>query len=358
MMGGALWLVAIYRLSRSARIDARARRAVAGCIAVTVAGLGLWVIHGVITSGYPFYPSTVLPAPVSWRVPAEQAAAESAWIGHFARSWPSTAVAHAGDVVGMRWSHFAWLRPWLGALGHGEDRGVVSVAILLILVLSPWPIVRALRTAFRRRSGAERTERASTADAIGLTRPPAIGLLISAAAGTLFWFVVAPRPTFGVAGPWVLAGLLLGSVLSGLRPIVATRTAATTAALLCFVVATNDVRIDEPGLVRSPAAWRWTLLRDADPADWFREPDTGEFVEFTTREGVVLSVPAQGNLCGREQPPCTPHPSENLAWRAPGHPARGFIISGEWQPMRWPKVDSHFLAGWRAARSSSPPPLR
>lgn len=368
--GTALWFVAVYLLLRTRRVEPLARRAVAACVAVAIAGLLTWTVHGVITSGYPFYPSTLLPVPVSWRVAAEQASAEAAWIGHFARTWPSTAVAHDGDVVALQWARFAWFRPWVGALAHGEDRGVASVPLVITAGLLPWLLIRAWyrsRQLWRRGTDGIAARGQPSIRTAGYVSPavgagaanavrPTLGLLMGAAAGAAFWFVTAPRPSFGIASAWVLAGLLLGGLLSGVREPAAARLATVTPILLCILVTANDVAIDEPSMRWSPAAWRWTLLRDADTTHWFREPEAGPFVEFTTREGVTLSVPATGNLCARRSPPCTPHPSENLAWRTPGRARDGFVIRGDWQPLRWPKEGSHFLSRWRAARRASRPP--
>src|SRR5262249_50737464 len=75
-----------------------------------------WLGRGVALSGYPAYPSTFGAFSVEWRVPIEQAAAEQAWIGHFARTYYSDSASNGlpyGDRVVLQWK---WLQPWVNSL--------------------------------------------------------------------------------------------------------------------------------------------------------------------------------------------------------------------------------------------------
>ena len=107
----------------------------------SLAGLGLigsvvlvpWMARGVVLSGYPLYPSTVLAAPVSWCVPAASAESEARWIYSWAR-WPS----HHPDEVLSSWD---WLDPWL------ETQRDIPTAYLPALMAVAAALLVALRFA-------------------------------------------------------------------------------------------------------------------------------------------------------------------------------------------------------------------
>src|SRR3970282_253738 len=72
------WLIAmILTAPGAAQGEASLRRAAAVALAMSGVLMGTWLARGVVLSGYPLYPATALGFPVDWRVPAEQAAAES-----------------------------------------------------------------------------------------------------------------------------------------------------------------------------------------------------------------------------------------------------------------------------------------
>ena len=76
-------LVAAVAWLRSTPRDAGVLRAAIVAGAIALVGPGVWMLRGVVLSGYPLYPSTLLAAPVDWAVPYETVVAE----GKLIRYW-------------------------------------------------------------------------------------------------------------------------------------------------------------------------------------------------------------------------------------------------------------------------------
>lgn len=289
--------------------------------------IGGWALLGAISSGYLLYPASVLPLPVPWRVPAEQALAEGAWVRHFARTWYDTDLANSGQVAAYAWGRFHWLGPWAAALARGKDAGLVSLGLWGALGLGA-------AAALRRR------------------RWPIGGgpMMALALAGLGFWFCTAPRPSFAVAPAWLACAGSLVWLTSGMASRhAATVTGATVCGLTALVMAAA-VQGYFPGQVRSADAWRWTLLVDADGEHWFREME-GSTETYRTESGLLVYRPTVRGLCLRAPLPCSPHPAPNLRARRPGELGRGFEVVGPWQPERWPNSGG-FLPAWRAQRGA------
>jgi hypothetical protein len=273
---------------------------------------------------------------VDWRVPAEQAHAEAAWVARFARTWYAPDLANAPSGSGE-----SWLRPWLVANAAGPDAGLVFLPLLCAIAsgaaLLATQQARAVRPLWWREARA--------------VRPlwwPGLAALLSLG----FWFLTAPRPSLGLAPAWVLGGIATAGFFGRPGPAPAVRGVIGVVVLLPLLVAANAVRIR--GSVTAVRDWRATLLTYPDPADWFREPADPDLEEFRTRSGLILHVPARRNLCRRAPLPCTPHPAPNLVLRAPGQLRRGFAIEGAWQPTRWPNPSSRFLDPGTRPRGAGP----
>ena len=292
--------------------------------------IGSWMLRGVVLSGYPLYPSTVLGAPVTWRVPAEQAMAERAWASEFARHWdPSTRGDNWLAATGPE-SGADWVRPWLGSIASGHDLGLVSLPLLLCAVCG-------FGLMFKRRS--------MYATGTGW-------LSVCTVLALLAWLAVAPRPSFGFGVVWVLAALWAGALASWLKPRTAARWVAVLTLLLGACVVANAVRLwygDEFWTMR---AWEWTLVQDADANDWFREPAVPALSEYRTTSGLLVYVTEERSLCWRAPLPCTPSPARNLALRRAGDLSGGFLTDGTWQAERWPNRSSPFLEIWRERQGS------
>ncbi len=319
------WLAALSVLLRRGR---RRNLVIAGACSLLIGGP--WLIRGVISSGYLLYPSPLLSLPVSWRVPLEQARAESAWVTYFSHWGPHDS---ASTVFRRLTTHsWNWLRPWKVRLLHNvRFRGDITDPFLLSVLLFADAAIsgrdrRGLRRAFR-------------------MWPAVLALAI----GGVAWFFIAPRARFA---PFIFWGMVAVAAASWsyARP----KTLAPpllTIALLCAGVGTFQM-----------ADGIYTALRHGTPAltavaqsvfvapAQRRRPAPAEVSRYTTASGLRLYVPVKDNRCMAAPLPCTPHPQPSLRLRGAGL-QDGFVAGPEWEPLDFPNVNTGFLEGWRRAQA-------
>src|SRR5262249_28097338 len=70
-------------LRRPSGRDVPLPRAVATVGAIALLGSGVWMLRGIVLSGYPLYPSTLFAAPVDWVVPRDTVVAEAKLIRYW-----------------------------------------------------------------------------------------------------------------------------------------------------------------------------------------------------------------------------------------------------------------------------------
>jgi len=145
-------------------------------IAALIAGSVL--LRGVILSGYPLYPSTVLPIDVDWRVPAGQANAERAFITSWGQLRPTYVPA---DVNGWEWIP-VWVRSTIRT-----DRFNMVLPLMLASLCLPMLLVRS-----------RGNPRPSVSNWAWATLATACILSL------LFWFVQAPAVRFALMYFWIL----------------------------------------------------------------------------------------------------------------------------------------------------------
>jgi len=288
-------------------------------------GLGVpWLIRGIVLSGCPLYPSSVGCVEVQWRVPAELAEAEMAWVTTFARN----SLAPSGQ----------WFHPWLWAMLHGKN---LFLFLLWVIV----PIALALAT--------------SAMYFLALCkgscywRNTARGWILSVpvCAGILFWFFNLPSPRFGFYLFWMWAALAiaqsatvfaLGSRIR-FKPVLLAS---------CALLASFPIILQRPsgwiddnygpikGLVHS------VIVLPSQRGGVYPIP-TVKLNEFITDSGQKLYVPVDDNRCWDAPLPCTPHPAPNLLITTRfGRPE--FVTRGKWQQINWPNPKSDFLQRFRA----------
>lgn len=182
------------------RVGAVARWGALGLLAALPSLAG-----NVVTSGYPFYPSTLGGLPVSAALPAPLVAEVAQVIRAYAAHDGFPGDATAGERA---------LRLLL------LNRGVVLPALLGACGLLALTLRAARRPEDRGRLGAL----------------AALGLV-----GWGTWFVSAPDPRFAGALLWWLGGLLLGAGLGGLRGEPRSRSAAPLLAVLAAVLLVGDL---------------------------------------------------------------------------------------------------------------------
>ncbi len=153
-------------------------------VAIPVAIAVPWVAHGLILSGYPFYPSSLFGIPVEWRVPAYSVKLVAAGV----RSWARMPHATLGESAGVH---------WIGVWFHGvrTDRAEFLFPVLITItggLLILWK---------RKSSGWNYSE---------------VWLLMPLIMALVFWFVQAPALRFVQAPLWGMACVLGGSATSQL----------------------------------------------------------------------------------------------------------------------------------------------
>ncbi len=194
----ALVFGAVVGLSVCARLWQDARRLGRRVPAPIRAGLlvaaltaALVPLRGVVLSGYPAYPLTVLGVPVDWRVSPAQADAERAIITSWARVRPTYDPA---EVAG-----WAWVPNWARDVVLGSQFALV---LPLTLTLMCWAASLTNRRRHRGPPAADLTE----------SRLPvwAYGTVLTACGSAIaVWWLEAPSSRFSVGLFWGLAAVSL-----------------------------------------------------------------------------------------------------------------------------------------------------
>lgn len=300
----------------------RSRRPVALGFVLLLLLLGPWVVRGLLLSGYPLYPSTLLSLPVDWRVPQEQAAAEMRWVRVFARF--SSEVPDDARQVATDWR---WLKPWTANL----------VRESWMTMLLPFGVIAATATAFLTvRRFRDRQRHPSLA--------PELPLLGASALALVGWFLSAPAPRFGLSAAWILAAVAVAfAVREGTGP---TASPLLRRALLIGLLLLGMIPLDD------------RLVTGPEPRAAVEEPPGArplssprpDLQVYETASHLRLFVPRLSDNCWDSPLPCTPHPAPNLRLREPVSLEGGFRVDGRWQPEHWPNRRSHFLEMWRASQ--------
>lgn len=312
------------------------RRTTLCCVGAGLAFGSAWTARGVVLSGYALFPSTVLAAPVDWRVPTEHAQAEYAYVAHGARATTHNIAYIAGDSTGFR----TWFPFWADNLK--DDPYYVLVPVVVALFLLP-----VLFIAWQRSSAGERH---ATRLAWWILVPNLISLVV--------WFTVAPEPRYSTSAFWTLAALVGSQAFAMTAQRVNEKQIRGVFAALCVLGIS-------PLVVNPLVEWRsagadgnlikaivHANVRIPPPGEWYQpagmEP---KITPYVTRSGLILNRAVQ--RCWDEQLPCTPNPAPNLRLRVPGELEKGFTVDGSWQMVDWPnKWTPDFLPAWRQSRAT------
>jgi hypothetical protein len=264
-LSGALWLAV-----RSGWL-ATDRRVLAF---VTVAGI-FWCVHGVLTSGYPLYPSPTLGLPVDWKIPRESAVAMTQDVKSWAR--------RPGDD--FRSSLHGW--DWVGAWAERSLRQPESRLLLGFLAGALVCTTLASCSIFRRRTPP-------------LGRPTTFIPIVPGVAGLAFCWITAPDPRFLGAPPLAAAAWLFSLTLWRLRGMFPGSGLAIAAS-----VATCLVMAAETGLPPRGKADAW---------GWGR-PVKVETITQATASGLSIRMPAAGPQLWDAKLPSTPYLDPRLELR-------------------------------------------
>ncbi|MEP7344202.1 MAG: hypothetical protein ABI877_02990 [Gemmatimonadaceae bacterium] len=335
VFAGALFIAALWVFWPEL---SRARLAMTGAILIPVIMGLVWMLRGVILSGYPAYPATVLGVAVPWRVPTEQASAEAEWIrmsGHD--------LNHNRIVAG-----YDWLVPWAKEISS-DVRLLCLVTVPLIVSVVTGLIAW---SRWRRRPAIAPEERSEWM------------LLLPVVIGAIFWFFVSPSPRFGIGPMWVGAALTSALWFRTLDDSDAVRRkhirrVGLFLTSLSLVVVVALATLSESGTTRrrtgSVRALGGLIFLPGSDHGFVPLPKAS-LVSYTTTSGLQLAVPKDNNLCWRGRLLCTPHPAPNLRLRNSTNIAQGFVVDGGvWLPIRWPNPWTPFLP-WLACRRASGAP--
>jgi hypothetical protein len=242
----------------------------------------LWVIHGVILSGYPAYPFRFGSLPADWKVPASVMKRESEWIYAWARSPRSD----PRDVIG----NYDWFGRWLADTVRNRD--VIAAACTLILA-----------------GGLRIVSRSTKRNATDSTPKTSHIFLLPSLLALVVWFFTAPAIRLTLGPLWVIAVGMLA--LSAARAAVFVSLADRRASILARATLTSLLAV----------AFAIGLIESSSPAP------SPQLEQITTLSGLTLNVPVTSDQCGDAPLPCSSKPpDERLELRQSGTFAKGFRI--------------------------------
>lgn len=251
----------------------------AGAFAALI--VGVWLLRGVLLSGYPLYPTTAFAADVDWRVSCAAAQTDAEGVYVFSRY----ALGDDGAFITAGWG---WLPTW--ALWVLQDRFNVVLPLAIFLVCFVGWLV--------------------------LVHRPARDLLFLLVPVTalVFWFIAAPNPRFAVSSFWLLAN---GAVVLVLRSLVEENRRAVAVIALGLA------------LILSAPQWRTFTVYGGG----FHAPPPVDVAPLATDSGLVVNVPVTrlgdnpyaDDRCFAAPLPCTPYFNAALRLRVPGDIGGGFV---------------------------------
>jgi len=231
-----------------------------------------WMIRGVVLSGYPFFPSTFLGAPVEWKVPPESANSLTKLILTWAR-W-------RGPESGP------WLRPWMEWALFGQ---VFWICIPMGIGMAGGAMTAWL-----------------------VRRPPTrLLLVLPCVVGIVVWFLTAPDPRFVFVLFWILAATLAGAIRTS-TPF--------KERVLRHSVAGITLALAVAALVQRPP------LIGPGPDHGFHPMPDPDVVEAFTDSGLKVYLPAVDDQTWDAPLPSAPFLTPGLKLRVPGDMTRGFVI--------------------------------
>jgi hypothetical protein len=280
------WTVAVLKFWLLSHPAPAIRKRLVWAVILSAAIVLPWIGRGLVLSGYPFFPSTALPFPMDWRVPAFETQMQA----DFARSF-----ARVPDLT-YEYAHgWNWLRPWFRELAREREGFLIPLFFALA-----GGVTGILRMARKNRG----------------SLPQWLWLLAPSLCGLIFWFLEAPAMRFGEPLTWA-AGATLGTfaAMHFLNRPGRTRIALTSLVLLTAWAA-------HPRLVWS------SYFRPSIGVRAFPRFPEAKVTPHETISGLTVYVPVETNQCWDAPLPCSPYFRDTLRLRKPGKLEGGFT-SGE-----------------------------
>jgi hypothetical protein len=248
----------------------------------------VWMFHGYVLSGVPFYPLAVGWIPVDWAVPVEKINDTANWV----YSWARQSYTHWSQVLGG----WEWFWPWMRQVSRNDG-------LIHELVTAVFFFFTALAVAFLYKKKT-------------CFRWHDFVVLLPGVFGVVFWFFTAPDPRFLNASSWCLllgAGLLF---LCSVRPLLNDRLFAV---VFCYVFLLSYgwfivTVVKESRAITIKAYSGWAPIKAAS------------LERKVTTSGLVVFVPQTGDQCWDAPLPCTPYFDPDLRLRSQGKLASGFTV--------------------------------
>lgn len=260
-----------YRRQGSSRSDRNLRSYLPVLLACAVILL-VWIGRGYLTSGYPFYPSSIGRIPTEWSVPVSQAEKDRFIVTGWAR-YPTPGF----EKVFADWQ---WLDYWLKKLVERHFTWIIIIPFITGAIFVSLALYYLLR------EGGDLGRREMRLLALPL---PALG-------GMVFWFLLAPDPRFAQAIFWGFslssAMMLIWLHVDGPRRMLSWRAVAMILIAVTLPFFTDAVRCRE----------YWTVLSTAGyPAN-----RNVPLVSHQASSSLIVLTPAEGDQCWDSPLPCAP----------------------------------------------------
>jgi hypothetical protein len=277
------WMVAAVALWRTNGGEfARRKRVLACAVVLSTAIVVPWIARGLVLTGYPFFPSSVMGIAADWKVPTAAARAQL----EFAQSFARVPVIPLADTSAWR-----WLRPWLRELVREREGFLIPVFFMVAGVV----------VMFLRGRGAGALSRW-------------LWVVPAALAGLAFWFFGAPAMRFGEPMMWAAgAGLGAFAAVRFLEGVMARRVA-----IFVLLVMT--------GWAAHPRLLWGSYFRPSMSVRRLERLPEAKLELRRAASGLDVYVPVGTNQCWDAALPCSPYLDPSLRLREPGNMQAGFAV--------------------------------
>jgi len=281
-----IWLKK-YIKSQGKAVDKKLFIWLGGCI---VAGLVVWMIRGIILSGYIAYPSTFGAFPVEWRIPYASVVDQANWV----RGWARMPGVHWNDVLG----NWDWIKPWMQSFKGYKFEAIIPLYISFIGIISI--ILILLQKCIKKKN---------------YEMPKIMWLfLLPPVISITFWFFTAPAIRFAGANFWLLGA---GSIIFAL---ISYNSDKLPNKKILFVMLFASICI----------LYRYLPYKDliltSDKIAYFYHIPKVALKKDITSSGLVIFLPERGDQCWDAPLPCTPYMNSDLRLRKEDELRYGFLI--------------------------------
>lgn len=256
---------------------------IGGCVTL---GLVVWMIRGVILSGYIAYPSTFGAFPIEWRVPYASVLNEANWI----RGWARMPHVHWNKVLG----NWYWFSTWLVRFKRYKFDAILPLYISFI------GIALIMLQKFIKKKNYEMPKTMWI-----FLLPPVVSII--------FWFFTAPTVRFAGASFWLLGA---GSMI-----LATSYSKKLQERKILFIILVMSFCILYKFFPFK------NLILTKDKINNFYDIPKVTLKKDITNSGLVMFLPEKGDQCWDAPLPCTPYMNPDLRLRRKGDMQYGFIIS-------------------------------